>query len=847
MKKLLLFLCTAAVAFAAAGSAVSGSVSVTIPNAAPYNATATLPMRWELRVHDFNTGVSGWPQSPNPLARLGPVVLQGVYGSNTVQAGIVDWIDSVYNNGPEIGGCCSGKTDQLIRVQRDVAASKYTLEICDVTGGACRTETATIYSTAASIAGKVISLDAGKMSFLRWYSTVVPVGTQIPISGPAGDLGNWEFEGTLADSSGHGLDMTGTPTYTTSPLYAPSCNPGKAQTFKVGGAGTLNAAGSFTFDGSTPTLTWTQVSGPTTVNFTSATSATPGVTGFGQFGTYVFGLTVRDQSNQSASCEVRDGAVVVDSNDVVITNNTVIDTLLGPQIRWGGNPWPWYDDRHRAEAEYQKGNMDTFYATGSYAYMFDSKPANYYDVVAAYYSLYYRSGIDTWRDEARKLADRWWAGPRLLEGTDCNAWQDGNTCWQARSISALGLILRATDGRSDMWPGLRIIFNSYRTYYMEGADITWGFWDTREMLYHLATVSYCAMFDPDAGQRALCKSSIQTALNETWTPAYDATPGAVPFAMLYYSRGTWDAANLGQSATVVNGNRTVTTTGTAWDASSFVCHNGEGNEQPCVIWFTNIAPGTKPASNADGDPTYYKAEYVDATTLLLDRPYEGQGGVKGFGLGDPNTNYVGYGGQPFILGLVGMAMDFAGRAIVDVNPTLAATARGYNVAIANWIKDYGYHPAWKAMWYAVGQINCPSGAIPENEFTCNAGFGIVEARMDNAEAMRSVQMAYEYTRDSALKTFGDAIYSAMWSKPGTGSPNEDSNYLNTFEDGSFYLSGTPPWNGGDHKYFGMGFGLSGGSAWPAIRMGGSGAPVGDSTCKRRVNGRGKVIGNCTIH
>src|ERR1035441_1177756 len=43
-------------------------------------------------------------------------------------------------------------------------------------------------------------------------------------------------------------------------------------------------------------------------------------------------------------------------------------------------------------------------------------PGNYYDNVAAYYALYYRSGIDDYLTAARALADRFWESPMIDRG-----------------------------------------------------------------------------------------------------------------------------------------------------------------------------------------------------------------------------------------------------------------------------------------------------------------------------------------------------------------------------------------------------------------------------------------------
>ena len=76
-------------------------------------------------------------------------------------------------------------------------------------------------------------------------------------------------------------------------------------------------------------------------------------------------------------------------------------------------------------------NLNTVWA-------YNSQPANYYDAVAAFYALYYRTGIDDYLTAARKLADRFWkyrldSGPRagsrgLIRRT--NAPPPNVPCWK---------------------------------------------------------------------------------------------------------------------------------------------------------------------------------------------------------------------------------------------------------------------------------------------------------------------------------------------------------------------------------------------------------------------------------
>lgn len=617
---------------------------------------------------------------------------------------------------------------------------------------------------------------------------------------------------------------------------APYCDAGQPQSFRVGGVGSLSAAAS---SGTAPlSYSWTQVSGPA-VTITNATSATPSVSGFPSFGTYVFQLTVTDATTASATCQVRTGAVVTDANDVVISGIPMVETLLGPMIRLGANPWTWYDNRHLAEAALQISQQDTNYAVGSFPWIYGRSPGNYYDVVAAFYSLYYRSGIDTYRDAARTLADRWWTYDLLQQGNSCDVYAPmgmGN-CWPARSLSVMGLVLRANDGRPEMWPGLRIIFNSYR-WYLDVADPQWGMWETRDMAYHLAVVSYCALYDPDQTSRDNCKSSIAGSFATVWSP-YRAADGSWP--QIYYQAGSFDDGN--STVTLTNGSDQVTGVGTSWNADLFYCENGNGEPQQCQMWFMNST--AKPTSNLAGDSVAYKVTYIDGTHLQLDRPYEGSTGTHGWMLADRWATFVGFGVQPFIQGILGFAFDLAAKGIEDSYPTTAALAHSYNESVSNWIRIYGYRPAAKGMYYGVSTINCPKGQIQEGDPICTANYDYPGARFLNAEALRSIMSTVRYNGDATLRSFGDTLYSAMWSKPGTGSPNEDPYYISAYDDGGWYMAGDPP-SRASHKYFGMGFGLGAGSSWPAIRLGGVGAPS-NGIQTRRVNGKGKVIGGGKVH
>jgi len=908
-----------------------GSISVSLPTTAPWTTigASTSAMRWELRVHNFATD---WPIYWNHLVNLGPVeLLRGQY-PNWAQASYVQAPaagDRIYNNGPIAYGCCNTMPDVLVRVQRDVVNARYTLEVCNASGGGCLSGTAAIVAFGQpNWSNFVIDLQPyGKLAFLRWFSSVVPIGTSIPIAGATGDLGDWEFEGNLQDSSGHNLNMaaTGAVTYTPTPIYPPACNAGAQQTFRAGYPGSLSGLGSEPADnGTSLSYVWQMVSGPSLLRWSSHTTPSPQISGM-VFGTYVFQLTVADSSNQTSACTVKDGAVATDDNNIVITNNPAVDTLLGPMVRYGANPWPWFDNRHKQAADNENSVMNAYFpawwdtsapgtitvTTGSnhvvgagtmftttfcqgpanptqaqtgypamavwhplgagtgrvlelvasctddthltltmpynddgktppgssLTYAADNQyasvwgwsqaptPANYYDNVASYYALYYRSGIDDYLTAARTLADRFWESPAIDQGV--HPWDTG---YCARNMSALGLVLRALDGRPDMWAkpagaaygGLHTIWDDYMSY-LNGYDVSHGIWDVREQAYHLAMISYCAMYDPNPTYQSECQTSLINSFPAIWTPTrfpdgswpqmyYNTDP-----VTGYYECSWWSGTP--NSVTLTNGSTTVSGVGTTWSAGMF----------PATIWFTN-APYVQPANNAAGDPVVYTATFVDATHVTLDRPYQGTSGTHGWQL----SGWPGWGSQPFMTGILSSAFDLAAKALANVSPATAALAHSYNVDAANWVKNYGYWPLNKGLYYYAGGIACQA-PIADSNATCTWGYVADQARSLDAEAFRGLDAAYAYGKDPSIAAFLQTIYNAMWGAPltcplGSTVCVPDGTYLDQMNDGQYGIATPPTLSGLDGgtpwKWFGFYFGYGAESSVSGFLDGGRqpGAP-----------------------
>ena len=439
-------------------------------------------------------------------------------------------------------------------------------------------------------------------------------------------------------------------------------------------------------------------------------------------------------------------------------------------------------------------------------------PGNYYDNVAGYYALYYRSGIDDYLTAARKLADRFWESPPIDQGV-----RPGNYGYTGRSVSAMGLVLRALDGRPDMWAapagasfgGLHTIWDDFMLY-LNLYDPSWGLWDTREEAYHLAMVSYCALFDTDAAYRSKCKTAIINSFPTVWTKNM-FPDGSWP--QTYYSSASWTT---GSSATLTNGSTKVIGAGpTGWSSAGF----------PERIWFTN-SPSVAPANNSGGDPVSYNATYNPDGTLTLASPYQGTTGSHGWEVS--GYNVLGWASQPFMIGILSGAFDLAAKAVADVSPATSALAHSYNVAAANWIKNYGYWPDSKGLFYFAGNIDCRP-PIADNNTICTSGDAPDQARTLSAEAMRGISAAYAYTHDPSLGAFGNTLYNAMWAAPGTCPAGStlcvpDGTYLDAMNDGQYMINVPPlpalgtatPW-----KWMGMFFGYSAESSWPGNSAGGA--------------------------
>jgi hypothetical protein len=351
------------------------------PNITILSATSTNPMILTLASRPF----------PGPMAVGRTITIANAAGPGCSGMNANQLITAVSGNTLTIKydgtGCSYSATsgialsqDFVFRYHRDLAARQLIGEVWNVDGtGHAAKALGLINSTSLALPGTFQIGSSGlvaDLAYLRWYSGTVPVGAPAPSGNSGGDLADWEFENHGQDSSANHLDISfvSQPTYLNSPSYAPACNAGAPQSFRVGQpAAMLDGSGSFPLDGGgTLTYSWTQVpstaAGVATQNLTwsAVNVAHPTITGFG-FGPLNFQLTVKQGDGQSSTCTVHDGAVLANADNVVInlTGSSSLDfaiaTLIGPQIQYGRSPWPFYDQAAAADAAVQIADMDVDY------------------------------------------------------------------------------------------------------------------------------------------------------------------------------------------------------------------------------------------------------------------------------------------------------------------------------------------------------------------------------------------------------------------------------------------------------------------------------------------------------
>jgi hypothetical protein len=427
-------------------------------------------------------------------------------------------------------------------------------------------------------------------------------------------------------------------------------------------------------------------------------------------------------------------------------------------------------------------------------------PGQFYDSdVLLYYTLWYSSGIDDYLVAARAGADKLYRSPIFDQGNACNINQEAN-CFHSNRIyfSALGLVVRALDGMPQYWNGLHVLWG------LDDFDSTYFFrspgyiYDGRQAGWLTRELSYCALYDPDSVWTATCHSDLISMLEGTagYTAALQVDGGM--YGLIVGRDGTsssWYTSGA-TTAVMTNGSSTAGATGSPWSSGMFTDCTGQG-VIGCPIWFTN-SPSATPLPAGSGDPQVYYATYIDANHVLLHDvsgsviTYQGTTGTHGWASGDSSSvSFVGPGSQPYGIGILAASFMLASQALLSTSPANAALYSNYGIGLANWLRTKAWQSSSKSMYYWVGLAEC-TAPIPDNTPPCSVDptnvNNVSGQRFYNGQSSAGLIAAFRYSRDATLGAFTDAVFSAMFSKPGTGGPSPDGNYITGLDDAGFYLS-----------------------------------------------------------
>ena len=444
------------------------------------------------------------------------------------------------------------------------------------------------------------------------------------------------------------------------------------------------------------------------------------------------------------------------------------------------------------------------YADDTQAWVFNSSPGNYYDNVAAFYAMYFRTGLTTYRNSARTLADMHYRHPRMDRGRICDMNSSKNNCWPERSQAMLGLVIYALEYDSTVWQGIRrIVTNRNRwllqTYFQTQPYSTIS--DAREAGYALAAVAYCAYADPDSTERSTCLTALSNILVDPINKNVRTSDGSVGWILDDGWRGSANVAS--SSVNLQNGSATVNGTNTGWTA---------GNVNGKRVWF-GPDPTPQPKCGEGGnnwDNAIYVATYVSATQITLDRVYEGSTDTSAGWMSAGGNNVVGCMGQPFMNGLFAQAAMFAGKALAASNPTDSAAYYEIAADLLEWTRNNGQDTTFGGLLYFAGNPMCTA---PTPDDCRTIADGQEASRALGAELVRAAALSLQVTANASLETWIGNLMTNIWGKTGY-TPAGDGVYWSGFNEGGLNVSGSPPGSGAA-KWYGQCCGYGNSAVWPA--------------------------------
>lgn len=444
---------------------------------------------------------------------------------------------------------------------------------------------------------------------------------------------------------------------------------------------------------------------------------------------------------------------------------------------------------------------------------------NYYDAGMFVLQHYYRTGRTKWLTWFRWLEDAWWEHPYRDQGRSTAIGLSVPRTW-----ALTGLTLRYLDGRPDMLPGLRNVWNDFtnpgnfasypRAIQNCNGSGTCNYGGERENGYRMQFAAECGLVEDDpAGDPSSLRDQCRTAATNGAT-LWQSVQCKSGYGTCNYLHNNWLASNgsqlphsfagtyAGTTVKVITGSTTVELNPGAtagWNSGQFTA----------ATYFWASTDGT--ISSATDAEAYLNPTFVDSTHLTLPRPYEGtgcpapDGCLKGWHL----SQYVGRGTQPFMAGIIG------GAFATGYDATGTTLLKTLALETANWVKDYGYHPDTKGLRQFRYMPGCGEPTPFDNQSSCTyLTSSYASARALSPEIMRLFGKAYrQNTSETAIRDMGDLLYGAMFGRTGyTCASSISSTCLGTYVDNPVGDPTNDKWPG---FYFGMGGVLN----WPAMRLG----------------------------
>jgi hypothetical protein len=443
-----------------------------------------------------------------------------------------------------------------------------------------------------------------------------------------------------------------------------------------------------------------------------------------------------------------------------------------------------------------------------------SNNADYYDVVAAQCSLYYRSGIDTAYTYCHTLGTYWWQSPTIDQGNTCD---NGGAypCTAPRIRGLLGLVTLALDGTlPNFWMGAETYWEaSYEFQLNFGSCSTIPVFDLRECSAVTAMVAYFALFETGTNQTNAL-NALSHSVGSVWLPL-QRSDGSIA------TPATFNPA--GGTVAVTHGSTTVVGTGTGWSGGQFPPGNG---------FFTSATSGLTCTGADNVDAIVYSVTFVDASHLTISPAYQGATASGRFW---QYSNLNGCGVQPFMMGFNAKAMYYSYLALSGHDATNAARAKTILLNDVNWLVNNAFFATSAApaevltvnglAYGAAGYPDCPTSIFTNpncsgihlagTATTFQLEQDLQNSRYLAAETMSAYGYAYLLGPTTTIKTNADLLFGAIYG--GQGGPASDIHFawMELGKPGQIGVAqlGIKP------KDFGFSWGWGNGSLWPAARLG----------------------------